>query len=118
MSHIFRVCVVKGGCAGVELLCRVRFKSHQLKLNWSCSWAVTITYSFFIGLGPKMTQIKNLFRVLSENLKICFFHKAKLCKNPIENSVFSCNLFFSLGKKNVDGVPKTQLKKNPPKLNL
>ena len=35
MSHISRVCVVKGGCTGVKLLCRVRFKSHQLKLNWS-----------------------------------------------------------------------------------
>ena len=81
MSHISRVCVVKGGCAGVKLLGRVRFKSHQLKLNWSWSWAVTITHSFFIEIGPKMAQIKNLFIVLWENLKICSCHKAKLCEN-------------------------------------
>ena len=80
-THIFRVCMLKGGCAGVELLWRVRFKSHQLKLNWSWSWAVTITHSFFIEIGPKMTQIKNLFIVLWENLKICSCHNAKICEN-------------------------------------
>ena len=42
LTDIFRVCVVEGGCAGAELLCRVRFKSHQLKLNWSWSWDLTI----------------------------------------------------------------------------
>ena len=28
------------GCGGGKLLCRVGFKSHQLKFNWSWSWAV------------------------------------------------------------------------------
>ena len=35
LTDIFRVCLVKDGCGGAELLCRVSFKSHQLKLNRS-----------------------------------------------------------------------------------
>ena len=111
MSHTSRVCVVTGGCAGVKLLCRVRFKSHQLKLNWSWSWAVTITHSFFIEIGPKMTQIKNLFIVLWENLKICSCHKAKLCENGHWKQPIFTQFVFLFGSILFGGVPKTQFKK-------